>query len=69
MKELRPRKINNLDEWNIFKQALKDRGYTLFQTQYDIDHPEGLHVWFIQKDKSVELITFNEKIRDDIYSV
>lgn len=69
MKELRPRKINDIKEWNIFKQALKDRGYTIFQMQYDVNHPEGFHVWFIHKDKSVELITYNKKIRDDIYSV
>lgn len=60
------KRIETFSKWLVLKQAIRDKGYTLWQTQYDTDNPEGYHVGFIKGDKRVEVITHNKEIAEDI---
>ena len=60
------KRIETMSKWLVLKQAIKDKGYVLWQTQYDVDNVEGYHVWFMKGDKRVEIITHNKEIAEDI---
>lgn len=60
------KRIDDMDKWLILKAALIEKGYYLWQTQYDVDSPEGYHVGFMKDDKRLEVITHNRDIADDI---
>jgi len=60
------KRIETMFKWIILKQAIIDKGYTLWQTQYDTDAPEGYHVGFIKDDKRLEIVTHNKEIAEDI---
>lgn len=50
----------------IMKGALKDKGYTLWQIQYDWNNPEGFHVGYMKGDKRLEVIIHSKYVSDDI---
>ena len=60
------KQIESMDKWLILKQVIIDKGYTLWQTQYAWNEPEGYIVGFIKGDKRVEIVTHNQEIAEDI---
>ena len=60
------KRIETMDKWLNIKRVIIDKGYTLWQTQYDTDAPEGYHVGFIKGDKRLEIITHNKEIALDM---
>ena len=65
---MKPKIIESLDNWNILKQALINKGYRLWQMQYGYDRPEGFHAWFMKDDKNVEIITHDKAVQEDMVS-
>lgn len=63
---MRPRIIESLDKWYIFKQALIDNRYKLWQMQYNWDMTTGFHAWFFKNDKNVEVVTHCKEVQEDI---
>jgi hypothetical protein len=59
--------VEKMEIWLDLKQMIIEKGYTLWQTQYDWDEPEGLIVGFMKDDKRLEVTTHNEEIEDDIF--
>ena len=60
------KRIETLSKWFVLKQMIKDKGYTLWQMQYDWDNPEGYHVGYINGNKRLEVITHSKDVADDI---
>ena len=61
--------FEHMDKWLPMKQAIKDKGYTLWQTQYGWDLPEGLIVSFIGPyNERFEIWTHNQEIVEDMHS-
>lgn len=58
--------IETLSKWLVLKQMIKDKGYTLWQMQYDWDNPDGYHVGYMNGDKRLEVITHCKDVADDI---
>jgi hypothetical protein len=59
-------RIDNLDQWADVAQHLSAHGYMLWQTQYDIDCPDGFIARFMTPDDSeprLEHNTFDAKVR------
>ena len=65
---MRVRAIETMEQWQILKAALIEKGYKLWQTQYGYDSPEGYHARFSKNDKQVEVATHNKDIQNDIVS-
>ncbi len=63
---MRPRIIENMDDWKILKAALKEKGYRSWQYQYDVHLEEGYQARFTNNEKSVLVITHNREIQKDI---
>lgn len=61
-----PRHIESMEKWLILKQAIIEKGYKLFQMQYNWDMAEGFIATFYKGNKDVEVITHNKDIEDDI---
>jgi hypothetical protein len=57
-----------MEQWQIIKAALIEKGYKLWQMQFSYDTPDGYHAWFWKDDKQVEVATHNEDIQKDIVS-
>lgn len=56
-------RINTMPKWEEVSAKLKDRGYTLWQTQYSSDQPMGYHARFFCKGMpEVEIVTHNPEI-------
>lgn len=55
-----------LEQWNVLKGALKEKGYALWQTQYSTDYPEGYHAWFMKDGNNIEVVTHSEEVQNDI---
>jgi hypothetical protein len=66
MKDLHPRIIQNREEWQILKAALAEKGYTLFQLQYDAKEAEGFRAWFVTSERRVEIITHDSDVQKAI---
>ena len=66
---MRVRSIETIEQWQILKAALIEKGYKVWQMQFSYDMPEGFHAWF-WKDGSqqVEVATHNLNIQKDIVS-
>ncbi len=64
--ETRIKRIDDMDKWLILKAALIEKGYKLWQTQYDTDSPEGYHVWLSSGGRNVEVVTYNKDVAADI---
>lgn len=60
------KRIEHMDKWLILKQAIKEKGYALWQMQYSWDNPEGFIVGFMKHDKRLTVITHNKDIEDNI---
>ena len=60
------KRFEHMDKWLPMKQAIKDKGYTLWQTQYGWDLPEGYIARFMKGDKRLEVVTHNREIAEDI---
>ena len=59
--------IDSLAQWADAAKSLSERGYARWQTQFDIDDPNGFHARFMVPDDSaprVQLVTFNAEVRD-----
>ena len=65
---MRVRIIETMEQWGIFKDALVEKGYKLWQTQYGYDSPEGFHARFSKDDKQVEVATHNTDVQRAIES-
>ncbi len=63
---MRPRIIENMDDWKILKAALKEKGYRSWQYQYGVHLEEGYQARFTNNEKSVLVITHNPEIQKDI---
>jgi hypothetical protein len=64
---MRIKTIDIYENWIILSEAMKEKGYSLWQFQYSADMPEGFHAWFWKKQKDlVEVITHNKDIQDAI---
>lgn len=60
------KRIEGMGTWLTLKQAIIEKGYKLWQTQYAWDLPQGLIVGFYKGDKRLEVITHNREIAEDI---
>lgn len=59
--------VNSLEKWNEVSERLREKGYTFFQSQYDVDLPQGYHVWFVSHGlPDVEIVTRTQSVRDVI---
>lgn len=60
--------IDTIDKWHEIARQLSERGYSLFQTQYSIDDPNGFIARFMVNDSDkiprIELVTFDAEVRD-----
>lgn len=55
--------IESIEHWNILAAAMRDKGYTLWQMQYNHVHHEGFHAWFYKSGKDdVEVVTHNRAV-------
>jgi len=64
---VRTREIDTIEKWIILRDAMKEKGYTRFQTQYGCDTPHGLYAWFIKGGKTAEVHTNNPEVQAAIY--
>lgn len=62
------KRIESMETWLDLKQAIIEKGYTLWQMQYQWNEPEGLIAGFMKGDKRLTVITHNKKIAEDINS-
>ena len=60
------KRIEGMGTWFALKQAIIEKGYKLWQTQYGWDLPEGFIVGFMREDRRLEVITRNRGIEEDI---
>ncbi|HBT65314.1 MAG TPA: hypothetical protein DEB10_11720 [Ruminococcaceae bacterium] len=60
------KRFEHMEKWLLMKKALKEKGYSLWQTQYDWDSPEGYIAGFMKDDKRLEIVTHNKEIEADI---
>jgi hypothetical protein len=60
------KRIEHMESWLVLKQMIIEKGYTLWQTQYDWYEPEGYIVGFMKDDKRLEVITHSKEIAEDI---
>ena len=59
--------INTIEKWHILRQAMVEKGWSLWQFQYRYDSPEGFHAFFIKEGKpDVEVKTFNQEVEESI---
>ena len=63
-------RIEDMDNWLAWKRRIIDGGFTLWQTQYNWNLPEGLIVGFINVEdhQRFEIVTHNQKIAEDIHN-
>lgn len=64
---VRTREIDTMEKWEILKDAMKEKGYTRFQTQYGCDTPHGFYARFFKSGKIVEIHTDNPEVQAAIY--
>mgnify|MGYP000920162548 CR=1 FL=1 len=57
------KRIETLSKWLVLKQMIKDKGYTLWQMQYDWTNPEGYHVGYIKGEKPGDLANVEKRMR------
>ncbi len=63
----RPKIIKSIDDWNILKKALYEKGYRRWQWQHNWNDTEGFHAWFWKQNREdVEVITFLKAVQDAI---
>lgn len=60
------KRIEHMDKWLILKQAIKEKGYVLWQMQYSWDNPEGFIAGLMKDDKRLEIVTHSKEIEGDI---
>jgi hypothetical protein len=59
--------IKTLEQWNALAAELHAAGYTVFQTQYAADQPEGYHVWlWLSGRPQVHVVTHDRKVQEAI---
>ncbi len=62
-------RIDSIDEWLKAAKQLSERGYTLWQTQFDIDSPEGFIARFMAPDgkrKPAEISTKSATVKQAV---
>ena len=60
-------RIDSMDDWLKASHKLSERGYILWQTQFDIDSTEGFIARFMHpsgKGKPAEISTKSAAVRD-----
>lgn len=61
--------IESAEEWSAFSAVLAEDGYSLWQWQYDFNHPLGFHAWFWSSGKKLlEVVTHSDRVQDAIIS-
>ena len=60
------KRIEKWETWLALKQLIVKKGYTLWQTQYDWNEPDGYIVRFMKDGKRLKIVTHNEAIEEDI---
>ena len=59
--------ISTIEQWQILKAAMKEKGYTLWQMQYSAEDKQGFHAWFYKTGKKdVEVVTHNADVQECI---
>jgi hypothetical protein len=54
-----------MESWYDLTRLLVDAGYTVWQVQFAVDSPEGLHVSYWAKGRPVlEVVTHSEQIAE-----
>ena len=57
--------IETLEEWNKLATRLSDNGWSIWQSQYYPEHPEGFHMKFSKSGKpDYEVVTHNAQVQD-----
>ena len=59
-------RVEDMDEWRMWKRRIIEGGFHLWQTQYAWDLPEGYIVGFWKDDRRLEVTTHNREIAEDI---
>jgi hypothetical protein len=60
-------RIDTMDDWLKAASRLSERGYILWQTQFDIDSPDGFIARFMtpdDKQRRLEIVTKDASVRD-----
>jgi hypothetical protein len=62
--------IESMEDWLRWKRRIVEAGFTLWQTQYGWDQPDGMIAGFINvnDEQKFEIVTHNKKIAEDISS-
>lgn len=61
--------VNTLSKYLKWEHWFIENGYRPWQYQYDIDSPEGLHVWFCKNGSpDIEVVTNSLEIKNAILS-
>jgi hypothetical protein len=60
------KRIEKMETWLDLKHLIIEKGYIMWQTQYDWHYPEGFHVIFTKGEKRLEVITHTKDIEDDM---
>lgn len=59
--------INSIEKWDKAAARLSEKGYTMWQSQFAVDHADGYHAWFISTGlPEVEIVTFDKAVHDAI---
>lgn len=64
------KEVKSWEHWLKLKKELTDKGYRMWQWQYDWDNPEGFHAKFYNSrlNIDVEIITYLEAVEDDMFN-
>lgn len=58
--------VTSIEQWNKLKVEIKEKGYYLWQWQYNWNDKEGFHANFYNGRHDVELITHLKEVQKDM---
>ena len=57
--------VETMEAWNDIVRLLMDAGYTVWQVQYSVDAPEGLHVSYWAPERPIlEMVTHSPEVAE-----
>lgn len=60
-------KIEDMEEWLVWKKRIIDAGFMLWQAQYQWNDPHGFIVGFMDPNgERFEIVTHSRKVAEDI---
>lgn len=60
-------RVESLEKWYEVSAKLSEKRYSLYTMQFDVNHPEGFHAWFLlHSTPGVEIVTHDQAVHDAI---